>query len=126
MTEPVPDRRGFEHKNVFYEFVPMDEWLHRDFTLARVLTRVGVDEVLSGRDYMAFTECAFAVAVWHQNPQEKMERIATFVDLIKPDDVKEIGFTQVAEGDAGPPDAPASSATQSDSSETGENSSESS
>ena len=64
MTEPVPDKRGFEHKNVFYEYVPLDEWLNRDFTLARTLTRVGIDDLLAGgRDYNAIQQASLAVGV---------------------------------------------------------------
>jgi len=125
MTEPVPDKRGFEHKNVFYEYVPFDEWFNRDFTLARTLTRVGIDKLLSGDDYNAIQQASLAVAVWHQNPEQQMDRIIQFVQTIKPAELKEIGFTG-EDADAGPPDAPASSQTMSDSPETGESSSESS
>lgn len=125
MTEPVPDKRGFEHKNVFYEYVPLEEWLNRDFTLARTLTRVGIDDLLAGgRDYNAIQQASLAVAVWHQNPEQQMDRIIAFVNTIKPADVNEVGFKDDPEDDAGPPEDPASSATHSDSPETGENSSE--
>jgi len=126
MTEPVPDKRGFEHKNVFYEYVTLDEWLNRDFTLARTLTRVGIDELLSGRDYNAIQQASLAVAVWHQAPEQQMDRIIAFVQTMKPADVKEVGFKDDAEDDAGPPDVPASSPMPSSSPETGESSLESS
>lgn len=126
MTEPVPDRRGFEHKNVFYEYVPLNQWLNRDFTLARTLTRVGIDELLSGKDYNAIQSASLAVAVWHANPDQQMDRIIAFVSIIKPAEVEEVGFKDDTEADAGPPDGQASSATPSGSPETGENSSESS
>lgn len=126
MTEPVPDRRGFEHKNVFYEYVPLNQWLNRDFTLARTLTRIGIDELLSGKDYNAIQSASLAVAVWHANPDQQMDRIIAFVSIIKPAEVEEVGFKDDTEADAGPPDGQASSATPSDSPETGENSSESS
>jgi len=125
MTEPVPDKRGFEHKKVFYEYVPFDEWFNRDFTLARTLTRVGIDKLLSGDDYNAIQQASLAVAVWHQNPEQQMDRIIQFVQTIKPAELKEIGFTG-EDADAGPPADPASSQTTSDSPETGESSSESS
>jgi hypothetical protein len=125
MTEPVPDKRGFEHKNVFYEYVLLTDWFNRDFTLARTLTRVGIDELLSGRDYNAIQQASLAVAVWHANPDQQMDRIIAFVQTMKPAEITEVGFQDDdGEGDAGPPDVPASSATPSNSPETGENSSE--
>ena len=124
MTEPVPDKRGFEHKNVFYDYVPFDDWYNRDFTLARTLTRVGIDELLSGRDYNAIQQASLAVAVWHQSPEQQMDRIIQFVQAIKPADLTEVGFKD-EDADAGPPDVPDSSQTTSDSPATGENSSES-
>lgn len=127
MTTPVPERRGFEVKNVFYEYVPLNDWFNRDFVLARTVTRVGVDELISGRaDYIAVQQALFAVAVWHTNPEPPLDRILAFVDGIKPSEINEIGFKDDDEDvDARPPDE-SSSATPSDSPETGENSSESS
>ena len=127
MTTPVSERRGFEVKNVFYEYVPLNDWFNRDFVLARTITRVGVDELVSGRaDYIAVQQALFAVAVWHTNPDQQMDRIITFVDGIKPANINEIGFAADGEDtDARPPDE-SSSAKPSNSPETGENSSESS
>lgn len=123
MTEPVPARRGFRHKNVFYEYVPWDEWFNQDFILVRALTRVSVDEIMSGRDSIAIQQATFAVAVWHANPQQTMERILQFVSTIKPVDIEEVGFADEAD-DASPPDGQAGSANQNGSPETGESSSE--
>ena len=125
MTEPVPDKRGFEVKNVFYEYVPLNDWFNQDFVLARTLTRVGIDELVSGKaDYIAVQQALFAVAVWHSNPQQQMDRIIQMVNRVKPSEITEVGFPEDnEEDDAGPPEQD-TSAKPSDSPEIGENSSE--
>jgi hypothetical protein len=94
MTTPVADeRRGFEVKQVFYEYVPISEWLNQDFVLARSITRVGIDDLVSGHaDYIALQQATLAVAVWHANPDQTMDRIIRHVNGLKPAEIEEIGF----------------------------------
>lgn len=126
MTTPVPERRGFEVKGVFYEYVTIDDWFTQDFTLARTLTRVGIDELVSGRaDYIAVQQALLAVAIWHQEADQPMDRIISFVNRIKPRDIVEVGFAADLEDDAGPPDQSTTSTMPPSSPASGESSSES-
>ena len=129
MTTPVvEEKRGFEVGARFYDYVPISEWLNQDFVLARSLTRVGIDDLVSGKaDYIAVQQALLAVAVWHANPEQAMDRIIQFVYTTKPLDIKEVGFEDDLapdeEEDAGPP-AEDASAPLNNSSESGEASSE--
>lgn len=120
------EERGFKVGTRFYPAVPIDDWLNQDFILARTLTRVSVDELLGGQgDYLAVQQALLAVAVWHKNPQQTMDRVIQHVYGIKPADIEEVGFEDLdaEEEDARPPDEDAS-ATPSSSSESGAESSE--
>lgn len=129
MTTPAEERIGFDVRGRFYPYIPLDDWFNQDFVLARTLTRVGIDDLVSGKaDYLAVQQALLAVAVWHANPDQTMDRIISHVNTIKPSEIDEVGFESDldTEADAGPPDAgEGDSAPHSSSSGTGEPSSES-
>lgn len=126
MTTPVAeDKRGFDVEARFYPYIPLDQWLNQDFVLARTLTRVGIDDLVSGKaDYLAVQQALVAVALWHAHPEQTMDRIITRVGLLNPSAITEVGFDD-AEDEEVPLDVDAS-ATQSSSAESGTASSESS
>lgn len=96
---------GFEIHNKFYPLVRFEDWLMSDFVLARKLTGVSTDELLSrSADSMLLQETLIAVAVTHERRELNMEQVVDFIYGLKPTEVKEIGFDFVEEeGDASPP-----------------------
>jgi hypothetical protein len=95
---------GFEIHGRFYGLVRFEDWLMSDFVLARKLTGVSTDELLSrSADSMLLQETLVAVAIAHERRELNMEQVVDYVYALKPIEVKEIGF-DVIEGDASPPE----------------------
>lgn len=94
------DRQGFEIYGKFFPFVAYEDWLNRDFVLARQLTGVPTEELF--KDPLLLQQALIAVAVAHENTENPRDSVVAYVGGLKPEDVKEVGF-------GGPTPAPLSS-----------------
>lgn len=89
MTDDV---QGFEINGKLFPFVAYEDWLNRDFVLARQLTGVSTEELFG--DPMLLEQALVAVAVWRDTPEMPRDAVVRFVGELRPGDVTEVGFPQ--------------------------------
>lgn len=98
--------KGYRIQGRLYPYVPVEEWLNRDFILAKRVSGSSLSDLFAGRaDALGERLALGGIAWWHGWPTVDMDKAIEFLWSLKPADITEEGFDEAVSDS--PPDGPA-------------------